>query len=167
MRTVLSLTLPAQGLTPVTCGLALCSGRDSLAFVALPPPPTQHCFPSWAGRPLPARPCCQWLAAPITSPHPRQSQFSTQMWGFVQHSLRAPTAGCGQEISTLAPSSPWDLKQVTASRWASSPLKQAGLVQTLQKALSGADSKRRSRCTFQRPSKWHLFTYLLTYLTYV
>lgn len=143
MRTVLSLTLPARGLTPVTCGLALCPGRDSLAFPSphLPPGPASLAGLVVHFLPGPAVSGLQHPWPLPTRPAPRRSQFFTQTWGFVRGvGEPPPTAGCGQEISTLAPSSPWDLQQVTASCWASSPVKQAGLVQTLQKALSRADS---------------------------
>lgn len=160
MRTVLSLALPAQSLTPVTCGLALCPGRDSLAFIALPPPP--H-IASRACRPLPARPCRSWLVAPITSPHPTHPQPVPVLHpnvGICAAPSAAPTTSCGQEISTLAPSSPCDLKQVTASCWASSPLKQRP--RGLQKALSRLILKGSPDLLFQRPTKWHLFIYLFT-----
>lgn len=129
-----------------TCTLPR-EGQPRLSLPHLPPGPASlaglvvHFLPGPAVSglqhpwPLPTRPprpqavpvlhpdvgiCAGYLCGVSASPHPPQA--------------------VGRKSPHSPPSSPWDLQRVTASCWAFSPVKQAGLVQTLQKALSGADS---------------------------
>lgn len=160
MRTVLCLALPAQSLTPVTCGLALCPGRDSLAFVALPPPP-HIASPSLSSTSCQALSLVACSTHHLSPPHPPPASPSSP-------------PKCGDRCCTVCsphhklwagnlhtrPSLPCDLKQVTASCWASSPLKQRP--RGLQKALSWLILKGSPDLLFQRPTKWHLFIYLFT-----